>query len=321
MKKVLIGLAVTLIIITVVVISNKPEHEGTVWIGGGPQGGALIVFAEGLATLLHDAAPELTINVIGSGGSVANLRSIQAGKLDFAWGYAADMYLGYQGRLIEDHPPFDNVLVLGRVFGSTAQLAVPMKSVIQTPYDLVNRRIAIGCSGSGSAHSAERYFRAIGIWDKIIPLYMGYDLGIEEMNKGRAEAIWQLGGIPSPSILRLSSERPIRLLNLLEAAKDHDFFTDFPFYTESLIPAGTYPGITAPTQSYVDNTLLVTHQNVDPQLVKLVLQVLYSPEGISYMRKKDPIAMDLDLAHGLQGVKTPLHPEAVQFWWKQGVKK
>lgn len=320
MKKVLVGLAVTLLIIAYVVISNKPQPEGTVWIGGGPPGGALVVFAEGLAELLQNASPDLDVNVIGSGGSVANIRSIQAGKLDLAWGYAADIYLGYQGRLIEDQPPFDNVLVLGRVFGSTAQLVVPRNSVVRSPYDLVNRRIAIGCSGSGSAHSAERYFRAIGIWDEIIPLYMGYDLGIQEMNKGRAEAIWQLVGIPSPSISRLSSERPIRLLDLFDAAEEHELFVDYPFYAESVIPAGTYSGIENPVRSYVDNTLLVTHQEVDPELIKLVLQVFYSPEGISYMREKHPIAFDLDISHGLQGVKTPLHPEAVQFWWKQGVK-
>ncbi len=321
MKKVLIGLAATLLIIAWVVVSNKPQPHGTVWIGGGPQGGAFVVFAEGLAELLHRNSDKLEVNVIGSGGSVANLRSIQAGKLDLAWSFAADVYLGYQGRLVEDQTPFDNVLVLGRVYGSTAQLVVPLSSVIRTPYDLANRRIAIGCSGSGSAHTAERYLRAIGIWDRVIPLYMGYDLGIQEMNKGRAEAVWQMVGIPGPSISRLAGERPIRLINLLDAAEEHDFFVNYPFYTKSVIPAGTYSGINEAIRSYQDNTLLITHQGTDPQLIKLTLKTLFSPEGVSFMRDKHPIALDLDLKLGLQGVQTPLHPEAVKFWWKQGLAK
>jgi hypothetical protein len=321
MKKVLVGIAVTLLIIAVVTISNKPRPEGTIWIGGGTEGGTLIVFAEGLAELLKKAEPELEVNVIGSGGSVANIRSIQAGKLDFAWGYAGDIYLGYQGRLVPGQPPFDNVLVLGRVYGSTTQLVVPQDSVITPPYDLVNRRVAIGSSGSGSAQSAERYFRAIGIWDQIIPLYMGYDLGIEELNKGRAEAVWQLVGISSPSIAELSKKRSIRLINLLEAAKDNDFFIDFPFYTEATIPPGTYSGINEAIESFQDNTLLVTHGGVDPKLIELTLNTLFSPQGISYMRGKHSNALDLELNKGLQGVQTPLHPSALKFWWKQGLAK
>ena len=321
MKRVLIGLAVTLLIMAVVILSNKPKPEGKIWIGGGSQGSTLIVCAEGLADLLRKDLPDLDINVIGSGGSVANLRSIQAGKLDLAWGYAGDVYLGYQGRLIADQPPFDNVFVLGRIYGSTAQLVVTRDSVITTPYDLINRRVAIGSSGSGSAHSAERYFRAIGIWDRIIPLYMGYELGIQELKKGRAEAIWQLAGIPSPSIATLSKRHPLRLLNLLEAAQEHDFFTDFPFYTKAEIPADTYEGIAETIASYQDNTLLVTHKEVDPRVIEASLEVLFSPQGIAYMHKLNPTAFDLELDKGLQGVKTPLHPIAVQFWWKQGVKK
>lgn len=317
MKQVLIGLALTILIIVYVTLANRPKPEGTIWIGAGPQGGTLVVFAEGLAELLQDTFPDLEINLIGSGGSVANLQSIEAEKLDLAWGYAGDIYLGYQGELLDNVPPFANVYVLGRVFGSVAHLLVPAESVVKSPYDLINRRVAIGCSGSGSAHTAERYFRSIGIWDKIIPLYMGYELGIEELIKGRAEAIWQLVGWPSPSITALSQKQPIRLINLYNAAQSNDFFTKFPYYTSAVIPVGTYPGVNEDISSYADNTLLVTHKDVDPQLIGEILKVLFSADGIAHMRKKHPMAQDLDPAQGLKGVLTPLHPEAAEFWnWK-----
>lgn len=321
MKKVLVGLAITFVMIAFVAILDKPKPEGTVLIGGGPEGSTLLVFAEQFARLLHKEVPELNASVITSGGSVANLKNIQAGKLDLALAYGGDIYLGYQGRLIADQPPFDNVLVLGRVYGSTAQLGVAKDSIVMTPYDLINRRVAVGCSGSGSAHSAERYFRAIGIWDKIIPLYLGYDLGIQELYKGRAEAIWQLAGTPSPSIVKLVESRPIRLISLLDAAKEHDFFTNFPFYTEAIIPSGTYEGLDQPVTSYQDNTILVTHKNVDQLLVDTSLEILFSPQGVAYMRHLQETALDFQVSLGLQGVQTPLYPSAVQFWWKQGLKK
>lgn len=320
MKKVLIGLTITLAIIAVVAINNRPKPEGKIWIGGGPQGGAMIVLAESLSTLLDSKGNDFDFNVIGSGGSVANLRSIEAGKLDLSWGYATDLYLSYQGRLVPGQPRFENTLVLGRVYGSSAQLVVAADSVIQSPYDLINRRIAVGCSGSGSAQSAQRYFGSLGIWDKIIPLYMGYNLGIQEMNKGRAEAVWQLASVPSPSIDELSKDRPIRILNLLGAAKEHDFFIDFPFYTEVEIPAGTYDGMNESVHTYQDNTLLVTRAGIDPGLVKLTMETLFSPEGVRTLRANSIVTRDFDIKKGLVGVQTPLHPQAAMFWAKQGLR-
>lgn len=314
MKSVLIGLAITFLIIAVVAVSKHPKPDGKVLIGGGPRGGALVVFAESLKKLLDEKNPDLDVRVIDPGGSVANLRGLETGKLDLAWCYATDISRGYRGQLVPAQPKLEKVRVLGRVYSSAAQLVVKADSVIHSPFDMAGRRVAIGCSGSGSAHSARRYFTALGIWDKIIPLYMGYGLGIEEMNKGRAEAVWQLTSVPGPALQALSAEQPIRLIDLYDAAHRYRFFIDYPLYRKVEIAAGTYSGIDTPVQTFQDNTLLVARDDTNSERIETTLEVLFSKEGMRTLAENHPVSDGPDPAKGLEGVKTPLHPRAAAFW-------
>lgn len=63
-------------------------------LAGGPEGGTFILFADAIAEQLRAENPDLKIEVISSGGSVANLRMVEAGKVAMALAY-----LGMQGQL------------------------------------------------------------------------------------------------------------------------------------------------------------------------------------------------------------------------------
>ncbi|HEY5672894.1 MAG TPA: TAXI family TRAP transporter solute-binding subunit [Malonomonas sp.] len=319
MRRTLFGLVIVVAAALIWWLATEPSR--TVRMGGGPQGGTFIVYSEGLAGLLRQKLPDLPIKVTGSGGSAANLNDVEAGKVDIALVYAGDAYLASLGRLKHHPERLKNVLALGRVYGSTAQLVVLKESRIKTPEDLVNRRVAIGSSGSGAAHSAERYFRILGIWDEIIPLFLGYDLAMKELTNRSADAVWQLVGAPSASIVATNRKHPLRLIDLLELAEQSDFLLEYPFYTSVSIPAGTYFGQLQPVESFQDNALLVVHAETNPQLIATTLRLLYSPQGKEQMSRIHPVGKDLDLHKGLQGIQIPLHPEAIKFWREQGMLK
>jgi TRAP transporter TAXI family solute receptor len=319
MLRTLVALSIVLLVGLTWLIADHSKEK--VRLGGGPEGGTFIVYANELAKLLQQELPELQFKVTSSGGSVANLDNIEAGKVALALAYAGDAYLGRKGLLKNHQIRQKNIQALGRVYGSTAQLVVLKESIIKTPEDLVNRRVAIGSSGSGAAHSAERYFRILGIWDEITPLYMGYDLAMEELISRRAQAVWQLVGAPSASIVNTNRNHPLRLIDLSELAEQSDFLLEYPFYSRVNIPAETYHGQTQPIDSFQDNTLLVAHPGTDSQLITTTLQLLFSPEGKQQMLKAHPVAKDLELQKGLQGIQIPLHPAAEKFWREQGILK
>jgi len=297
------------------------RSTGKLRLGGGPDGGTFLVYSKGLAELLHEEMPDVRITVSSSGGSVTNLIDVEKGKVAMALAYAGDAYLATQGQL-KDHPvPMSNVVALARIYGSTAQLVVLNDSVIHNPEDLVNRRVAVGSPGSGAAHSAERYFRILGIWEEIAPLNIGYDTAMQELTSRRAQAVWQLVGAPSASIVNTNRKHPLRLIDLSELAEQSEFLIKYPFYTWTNIPANTYKGQTQPVKSFQDNTLLVARTDTDPELVGIVLRLLYSPEGMKRISEVHPTGKELDPKKGLMGVQIPLHPAAAEFWREQGKLK
>ncbi len=109
------------------------------------------------------------------------------------------------------------------------------------------------------------------------------------------------------------------MLNLLDAARASDFFVDFPFYTATQIPAGTYTGVEQIVETYQDNTILVSHKGVDSKIVYATMNVLFNEQTIKTLRDKYPIAHDFELKKSLQGIIIPLHPEALKFWQEQGL--
>lgn len=304
-------LALLLLLITG---SGCSKRETTLVLGAGPHGGTFQVLATGLAELVTTNLPGIRVKAEPSGGSVANLFSVDKGERSLGLVFAGDAFLGSRGTLETGQPATGNVRALARLYGAAAHVAVLSESGIRTPRDLADRRVAIGSYGSGSALSAKRYFQALGIWEKVIPVHIGYDLGISGLNQQTVDAIWFQVGYPNDSILKLSRERPVRFLNLDDATAESNFYAAHPYCSPAVIPAHTYVGQETDIRTFQDAALLVANAQVNGEDVYRILKLLFSDKGMAWMRSVFPAARDLVTEKGLDGIKIPLHPGAERFW-------
>jgi TRAP transporter TAXI family solute receptor len=298
--------------------SCRPR-EAELKLGGGPRGGTFEIIAAGLADLLNGNLAGVRITVIPSGGSVANLLEVERGNLAMGLVFAGDAYLGRQGRLNEGLSPTTGVLALTRLYGATAHLVVPRLSSVRTVTELRGRRVAIGSAGSGSAQTARRFFESIGLWESIIPMHEGYAIGIEDLHRGNVDAVWLQVSYPSDYLLEVGRTMPLRLIDLYDSALDGGFFSGYPFYAYTSIPAGSYRGQEQDIATFQDAALWVAGPAVPEELIYTALQALFSQEGRQRMHAIHPVARDFDIAKGLVGVDIPLHPGAERFWQEQGV--
>jgi len=308
---------ILLLLLLLVTAGCRPQEQ-KLKIGGGPRGGTFENIASGLAELLGDTLPGVRVSVAVSGGSFANLIDVEQGKLDMGLVFAGDAYLASQGRLKDDLAPTTQVLALARLYGATAHLATSAASSIRTLQDLQGRRVAIGGAGSGSALTARRFFQGLGLWESIIPIHEGYALGMEDLRWGHVDAVWLQVGYPSEYLLELSKRIPLRFISLFDAA-GNDFFTAYPFYSYTLIPAGTYQGQDQEVLTFQDAALLVANPQLSEDTAYRTLEALFSERGMAWMRSNHPASWDLSTTKGMMGVEIPLHPGARRFWSEQGV--
>lgn len=287
--------------------------------GGGPTGSTLHHFAEGLVGLVNQEKLAFHLVLNRSGGSLANLTEVNEGNYDMALVYAGDADLGSRGQLDQKLPPTTHVRALARLYGAPAQLVVLRGSAIHSPRQLNRRRVAIGNPGSGSALAAERYFRSLGLWREIIPVYLGTVMALEDLEKGAVEAVWEQSGVPSAPLQSFARRTGIRLLDLQADALASGLFEDYPFYTATYIPAGTYRGQSDDVATFQDTALWVAHQRVSSEFIRKALALVFSAAGQKQLLQADPVAKDLSVELGLYGVHIPLHPGALTFWREQGI--
>lgn len=287
-------------------------------LGGGPTGGTFHNFATSLAQIVNEGMPGTRVTAEHSGGSVDNLASVEEGKFAMGIVFAADAYLGSRGELKEGMAPTRNVRAMARLYGATAHLVVRQSSSIRSPFDLKKNRIAIGNPGSGSALAARRYFESLGIWQEIVPLHVGFDMGLDELRRGNVEAVWLLVGSPNLSVRKLAQQTAIRLIDLLDAPTAQNLFATYPCYTATRIPAGSYPDQIQAVTTFEDPALLVVNAQLDTEVVNTTLKLLFSKKGLDLMIAADPAARDLSRGKGLTGVTIPLHPGAELFWREGG---
>jgi len=291
------------------------EYKGKV--GGGPTGGTFNTFTNAMAVYVPKQLPDVKLTAVGSGGSVENVKRVNSGESDFGLCYAVDLALAANGGLPKDETKYDNVRVMGFLYGAPAQLVVRADSGYKSAMDLAGKRVAVGNAGSGAAASAERFFRHIGLWDNFKPQFLGYSPAASAFKDGKIDAFWLLVGYPNRSIIEAAVQVPIALINVGDDAETSGFYKEFA-YLPSEIPAGTYGEGMPACASFQDACLLCVNKDVPEDVVYEVMKTLWSPEGMAAMTEAKKSFASMNLDNNFLGASVPLHPGAAKFWTEAG---
>ncbi|SFX73301.1 hypothetical protein SAMN02745752_02689 [Marinospirillum alkaliphilum DSM 21637] len=308
--------------VTAVALATAPTADARterLAFSGGPDGGTFQYFSNGIATRLSRVLDGVDVSNMASAGSVENLRRVNSRDADFGIVYSGDLFLGMNGQLTNDTRRYRNVQAVAYMFGAPAHLIVLENSGINSPQDLVGKRVAVGPAGSGAAASAQRYFEGLGLWDQIRPQYIGYSQGASAIGDRQIDALWVFAGFPNASVIQAASSNRVRILQTYEAAKAGSLFKDHPYYAQVTIPAGTYPGVDYDVVTIQDSALWVAGRHLSEERMYQAVSQIYSEEGLSFMRSVSGAARAMSVEGALTGIVTPVHAGAKKFWTEKGL--
>ncbi|MGV1098543.1 TAXI family TRAP transporter solute-binding subunit [Thiovibrio sp. JS02] len=290
-------------------------------IAGGPAGGTFERFAEAVESyrkFREDKTFRFTARP--SAGSVDNLQAVHAGRADFGVVYSGHLYQGRNGRLPDHAGKYDKALAIASLYGAPAQLVVRKNSGIRSAKDLVGKRVGVGNSGSGAYANCKIFFSHLGIWEKIKRIPVGYNDAAAAFVNNELDAFWLFSAYPSGAVIIAGQTRNvIDLVNLDTDAKGSGFYKKYPYFARISIPAYTYFGVSHPTPTFQDSTLLVARADLDEEVVARLLATIYSERGLAYMAKQQKAFKEMSIRTGTRGIVTPMHPGAVKFWKKRGL--
>jgi TRAP transporter TAXI family solute receptor len=300
------------------------RHGGTtrLSIATGNTGGVYYPYGGGLARIISHSLPRVDVTAEVTAASVDNLKLIQQGKADIAFTFGDTLDDALRGRAAFTRSPV-RARTLANLYPSYTQIATLESENINRVIDLRGKVVSIGSPGSGTEVMAVRLLKAAGLDVKrdLHPQGLSVNASVDALKDGKIDAFFWTGGIPTASLLDLTSTMGLRpkllpnddLLPALQAAYGPSL------YFRRVVPRGTYPGLTLDVGVVAVANLLVVDERMSDDIAYDLTRVLFEKQ--SDLAAVHPEGAKLTLETAIEGSPAPYHPGAIRYYRERGVWK
>ena len=311
MKKIL---SLALILIMLVTLASC-GNASTMTMGTGGTAGTYYAFGGILGSQIKTSAG-ITVNVVSTDGSKANILGIDAGNYQLGTVQSDVMAYAWEGsRSFEKEGAIDSFRVIGGLYAEAVQL-VTMNPEIKTVADLAGKKVSIGAAGSGVYFNAMDVLAAAGLTEAdIVPQYQSFADSADALKDGKIDAAFIVAGPPTPAITELFTTNTAYLIPI-----DGDIATkllaDCPYYTVHSIPANTYKGQTEELKTVtVKATLIVSASASEEQVYELTKAIFDNIDAITAAHAK---GSELSIDNATSGMTAPFHAGAAKYFAEKG---
>ena len=315
----LVRLAATVAASAALALPAAAQQPTRISITTGGTGGVYYPMGGGMANILSKYVPGLTATAEVTGGSVDNLKLINAGKSEVAFSMADASWEAYQGV-----DKFKD----GKVNARTLMVLYPNKTHVVTVEgsginklsDLKGKRVSTGSPGSGTEILALRILEAAGIDRKDLKQErLGAAESVNAMKDRKIDAFFWSGGVPTAAVTDLAATPGLKMKLI-----DHDEVVDpmnkkhGPLYVKSAIPAGAYPGVDKANAELDVWNILIASDKMSDQMAYNIVKTLFEKKPELVLVHAE--AKNIDLKNQAQGSPIPFHPGAKKYLAEQGIK-
>jgi TRAP transporter TAXI family solute receptor len=253
-------------------------------------------------------------------GSVDNVIAVASGRIESALCQADVASWAFSGTgTFEKKPSLSSIRAMANLFPESVHVIVRQDSTISSLKELKGKRVSLGEPESGTLVDARLILSAVGLTEKDVKsTNFKVSAAAAALQSGAIDAFFMLGGYPVPAIADLAAALPIRLLPLDAGALDK-LKKRAPFFSQSVIPGGTYHGLDEEVPTLSVGALWIVSTALDDDLAYSLLKALWHDNSRRLFEAGHPIGRRIQLAHALDGVGIPLHPGAARFYADVGM--
>ncbi|GIW71911.1 MAG: hypothetical protein KatS3mg102_1453 [Planctomycetota bacterium] len=284
-------------------------------IATGPPGGLYRALGEALKREINDkAAGLLRVSTMPSSGSVANVHALLDDRAQMALVQADVLYAATTGK-----PPFSlpvrSLAAMAALYGEVVHVVARAEPAVRSIADLAGRRVAIGAEGSGSLGIALRLLEAHGLErDQVQTHRLSIEETLARFRAGQIDAFILTMAAPAPAVVeaiaaggRLLPVERIRAAALADRE---------PYLRLTELGAETYGFLEQPVLALQVDALLAAREEVRPELVYEVLDVLFERRQRlgAAVPPLERALRELDVERASTGIAMPMHPGAMTFF-------
>ena len=259
----------------------------------------------------------ITVNVVSTDGSKANILGIDAGNYQLGTVQSDVMAYAWAGtRSFETEGALDSFRVVGGLYAEAVQL-VTMNDEIKTVADLKGKKVSIGAAGSGVYFNAVDVLGAAGLTEAdIVPQYQSFADSADALKDGKIDAAFIVAGAPTPAIQELFTTNANARLVPIDGDIAAKLMQDSPYYTSYEIPASAYNTAEAITTVTVKATLIVSTSASEEDVYELTKAIFDNADAITAAHAK---GAELSLENATSGMTAPFHKGAAKYFAEKNI--
>ena len=290
--------------------------SGAMTMGTGGTAGTYYAYGGILGNQIKSSTG-ITINVVSTDGSKANILGVDAGNYQLATVQSDVMAYAAAGtRSFETEGALDSFRVIGGLYAEALQL-VTMDPEIKSVADLKGKKVSIGAAGSGVYFNAIDVLEAAGLTEAdIIPQYQSFGDSADALKDRKIDAAFIVAGAPTPAIQELCTSATAYLVPIDGDIADK-LMAASPYYTSYKIQAGTYNGQAADVTTVTVKATLIVSTDADEEAVYNVTKAIF--DNIDAITAAHAKGAELSLENATSGMTAPFHAGAAKYFKEKGI--
>lgn len=316
-----LGIGATLAALALAAAIPAAAQQGNrISITTGGTGGVYYPLGGGMANILSKYVPGLSATAEVTGGSVDNLKLLNAGKSEVAFTMVDAAWDAKQGVDKFKDSQFEprTLMVL---YPNRMHVVTVDGTGINKLSDLKGKRVSTGSAGSGTEIMAMRILEAVGIdgHKDIKQERLGVAESVNAIKDRKIDAFFWVGGVPTAAVTDLATTPGVKI-KLIDHAEAVDAMNKKygPLYVKASIAQPSYQGMDKANENIDVWNILVASDKMSDKMAYDIVKTLYEkkPELVAVHKE----AMNIDLKYQKVGSPLPYHPGAKKYFEEQGVK-
>ena len=281
-------------------------------IGTGGTAGTYYPIGGAIAEVLNKEIPGMSASAQSTGASVANVNMLGDGEIDLATVQNDIAYYAANGTEMFKDKKIDGLQGIASLYPETCQFVTLKSSGIKSLSELKGKRVAVGAVGSGVEANARQILEAYGItYDDIDEQFLSFAEGASALKDGNVDVAVLTAGYPTASVQDIAAQNPIRLLPVDENIADR-LTAKYPFYTKTVIPAGTYAGFDEAVPGVSVMAMLVAGPTVNADLGYSVTKAIFT--NLDRLQAAHAVGKQISKETAKSGMSLPMNEGAEQYF-------
>ena len=316
MKKLFALILSLLMVVSMVACGNKSDEVVKMRFVTGGTGGTYYGFGTVIANHATNYAEGIEVISLAGKGSKANCQELQASNAELALCQSDVMAYAYEGtNLFAEEGKIDNFSTVAALYMEQVQI-VTCNPEIKTVADLKGKRVSIGDVGSGVNFNAIDILSAYGLTlDDINEEYLDFAKSKDYIQNGQIDAAFIVAGAPTAAITELAANKTTYIVELEDSYIDK-LLEASPYYSKSVIPAGTYNGQTEDATTVAVGAVVLARNDVPEDAIYTLTADIF--DNAANLVAEHPKYGELSLEFGASITAVPYHAGAAKYFTEKG---